>query len=267
VPARDEESGIGSKRGKGARTGEGRADSFFELGSDFFRGKESESSADYEYFRELEDFFIDLRGKSLTLSQLDYELSKEWRRRGIPLELVRRVLRQVFARRKERDADGIVGLRYCRRPVENAWKKARELAAGGERAEPETFDLEGRLDRLAEALPEELSERTTWAGRIRELASSSGGTEAPELETVAMETVEEELGRLDVELLRSAAASLDEAEVREIEEQVDKALARLEERLPAEEVERSRDHLYRRRLRERLELPVLSLFSPAAEGE
>lgn len=239
----------------------------------------SESAADHAYFLELEDLFIGLRGAPLMLSPSDWQVAKEWRRRGIPLELVRRVLREVFEKRKQRDADDIVGLRYFRRPVENAWKKARELAAGGERAEPETFDLEGRLERLAAALPEELPERARWAERIRALAGEAtpepGGDAtgdaasevASEMSEGDMEAVEEDLGRLDDELLEVLSQALDRDESEALREQVEEALRRLAARLPEEEVARSREHLHRRLLRERLGLPVLSLFSPAAEGE
>lgn len=244
-------------------------------------GARSESAADHAYFLELEDLFIGLRGAPLMLSPSDWQVAKEWRRRGIPLELVRRVLREVFEKRRQREADDIVSLRYFRRPVEGAWKKARELAAGGERAEPETFDLERRLERLAAALPEELPERGRWAGRIRLLAGDSSGeagagsTEAPEPAGDApsdpvpepdMEAVEEALGRLDDELLVAVSRSLDADESETLRRRVEEALGRLEARLPAEEIARSRDHLHRRLLREHRALPVLSLFSPVAEG-
>lgn len=240
----------------------------------------SESAADHAYFLELEDLFIGLRGAPLMLSPSDWQVAKEWRRRGIPLELVRRVLREVFEKRKQRDADEIVGLRYFRRPVENTWKKARELAAGGERAEPERFDLEGRLERLAAALPEELPERARWAERIRALAGETAPEPAEDAtadstsdavaEAVSewdMEAVEKALGRLDDELLEDQSQALDRDESEALQEQVEEALRRLAARLPEEEIARSREHLHRRLLRERLGLPVLSLFSPAAEGE
>lgn len=228
----------------------------------------SESAADHAYFLELEDLFIDLRGAPLMLSPSDWQVAKAWRRRGIPLELVRRVLREVFEKRKQREADDIVSLRYFRRPVEGTWKKARELAAGGERAEPEAFDLEGRLERLAAALPEELPERGRWVERIRLLGGDSadagaGSAERPEPD---MEAVEQALERLDDELLDAVGRSLDADKTETLRRRVEEALGRLEARLPQEEMSRSRDHLRRRLLREHMSLPVLSLFSPAAEG-
>lgn len=235
-------------------------------------GPRSESAADHAYFHELEDLFIGLRGAPLMLSPSDWQVAKEWRRRGIPLELVRRVLREVFDKRRQREADDIVTLRYFRRAVEGAWNKARELAAGGERAEPEAFDLEGRLGRLAAALPDELPQRERWAKRIRALAASSeeakgSGREPEPVSSPDLETVEETLGRLDDGLLETASGALGEDASEDLRQSVEEALGRLAGRLPPAEVARSREHLHRRLLRERLGLPVLSLFSPAAEGD
>jgi|GEM_PF-434799 hypothetical protein len=230
-----------------------------------------DSAGDHAYFLALEDLFIGLRGAPLLLSPGDWQVAKEWRRRGIPLELVRRVLHEVFERRKERGADDVVTLRYFRRPVQAAWKKARELAAGGERAEPEAFDLTGRLHRLAEALPEELAERPGWVARIEALAGTTGDDVAGEAsddepDMPDMEAVEAELGHLDGELLTAAAEALPEAVAGELEREAERALARWQGRLPEEEALRSHAHLYRRLLRERIRLPVLSLFSPEAEA-
>jgi len=46
---------------------------------------------------------------------------------------------------------------------------------------------------------------------------------------------------------------------------VEKTLSALSGRLPPEEMELSRERLYRQVLRRRLGLPLLSLFSPEAE--
>lgn len=222
-----------------------------------------ESATDHGYFRELEDLFIALRGAPFLLSPSDWRTAKAWCRQGIPLELVRRVLREVFERREERGADDIVSLRYFRRPVENAWKKARELAAGGERAEPEPFDLKGRLERLAAALPADLPDRERWADEIEGLSGASGEETD---ESVDMEAVEKRLGAMENEMLAAVSSALGDAMVRDWETKVEEALSRLARRLPEEEMARSRRHLHRRLLRQHAGLPVLSLFSPEAEG-
>lgn len=219
----------------------------------------SESAEDHAYFLALEDLFIRLRGAPLLLSPKDWQTARQWRREGIPLELVRRTLEEVFERRRKRGAKGYISsLRYCARAVEGAWAKIRELTAAGERGEAPAFDLPGRLDALAAALPEDLPDRSAWGRRITALGSEPGDD---------LEAVEEALARLDEELLPAAAARLDEAGEEALEAEVERALAALAGRLSADELERSRRQLSRRLLRRRLGLPVLSLFAPEAEAE
>lgn len=242
---------------------------------------EDHASEDHAYFRAVEDCFIRLRGAPLLLSPADWQVAKEWHRQGVPLELVRRTLEQVFERRRERGADDLVTLRYFRRPVARAWREIRELAAGGQRAEAQAFDLAGRLENLAAALPQALPGRVAWAERIRALAAGEAAAEGTAEETPGeeeaevrelreigrMEAVEEELDRLDRELLEAATGALDREARERLDAGVEEALDRLRERLPGPELERSREQLRRRRLRAELGLPVLSLFSPAAEGK
>ena len=211
-----------------------------------------DSSDAHSYFRELEDFFIDLRGAPLQLSPSDWQVSKEWYERGIPLEHVKRVMEEVFARRKERGAEGLVTLRYLTKPVEKQWKEVEEMQATGQRAEAPAFDLAGRLAALAASLPDDLPGRAELAGRITAL---SGDTEH----------VEAALGEMDHDLLDRADESLDEAGRQAIEEQVEETVNSLFGRLFAGDVDKARTRLRRQILRRELGLPVLSLFSPEAE--
>lgn len=207
---------------------------------------------DHAYFEAIEEIFVGLRGAPLLLSPADWQVASRWHREGIPLDLVRRALEEVFNRRKERGAKGkISSLRYCAPAVEAAWSDLRELTAPGERTEAPAFDLGSRLRSLAAALPGiPTSER--FRGRIAGLAGDPQG-------------VEEELARLDREMLAAAEESLDPEGRADIEAAVEKTLAALGGRVPAEEIVRSRERLSHQVLRRRLGLPVLSLFSPEAE--
>lgn len=220
-----------------------------------------DSAADHEYFRALEDLFIRLRGSPLLLSPADWQVARRWRRLGVPLGLAGRVMSEVFEKRKERGGDDRpVSLRYFRRPVEGAWKAAREMAAAGEREEAEAFDLAGRLDRLAAALPADWPERSGWVDRITALGAADGD-EAP-----GLEDVESALESLDRELLAAAGEHLGQADLEALEAEVERSLERVAAQLPDGELERSRKELHRRRLRARQGLPLLSLFAPEAEG-
>lgn len=212
---------------------------------------DEEELDDHGYFKAVEKIFLDLRGSPLIVSPADWQVAAQWHREGIPLDLVQRTLEEVFAKRKERGAKRkISSLRYCAPAVEAAWEDLKDLTAPGHRAEAPVFEVAPRLAALAAALPQELS---ALAGRI---AALDGDAQA----------VEERLAALDREMLDAASAALDGEASAEIGAAVEKTLASLKGRLPAEELERSRERLVRQALRRRLELPVLSLFSPEAEA-
>lgn len=206
---------------------------------------------DHAYFQAIEEIFVRLRGAPLLLSPADWQVARRWHRDGVPLDLVRRALEEVFAKRKERGAKGrISSLRYCAPAVEAAWAELRELTAPGERLEAPSFDPSSRLRALAAALPPELS------GRLAaQIVSLQGDPQE----------IEEALAVLDREMLAAAAGSLEDAARNEVEAAVEKTVAGLRGRLPADELERSRERLTWQVLRQRLALPVLSLFSPEAE--
>ena len=209
---------------------------------------------DHAYFQAVEEIFVRLRGAPLLLSPADWQVARRWHREGIPLDPVRRALEEVFEKRKERGAKGkISSLRYCAPAVEAAWSEQRELVAPGERLEAPPFDPAARLRALAAALPAGLPGRDGFQARIITLSGDP-------------QEIEEQLAVLDRELLKSTEASLDGTARAEVDAAVEKTLAALRGRLPAGELESSRERLTWQVLRQRLALPVLSLFSPEADG-
>jgi hypothetical protein len=213
---------------------------------------ESAGDPDHSYFRAIEEIFVELRGAPLLLSPADWQVARRWHQEGVPLDLVRSTLGEVFARRKERGAKGkISSLRYCAPAVEAAWADLRELTAPAHRVEAPAFEVVPRLTALAAALPAGLSGREALAARLGALAGEP-------------QEVEEQLSALDREMLDRAWDGLDGEMRSEIGAAVEKTLASLGGRLPAAELESSRERLARQVLRRRLGLPVLSLFSPEA---
>ena len=63
-----------------------------------------DGDTDFGYFQTLEEAFIRLRGAPLLLSPADWQMAKEWRQRGIPVELIERVLGEVLEERREGEA-------------------------------------------------------------------------------------------------------------------------------------------------------------------
>jgi hypothetical protein len=210
-------------------------------------------AGDHAYFLAIEDVFVRLRGAPLLLSPADWQAARRWHRQGVPLEVVREALEEVFARRRERGAKGrISSLRYCGPAVEAAWLRRSELTAPGERAAAELFDAAARLRCLAAALPSQVPGAADLRARLVGIVDDDP------------QAIEERLADLDRQALDGAWAALDEEDRRVLAGKVDGALAGLASRLPAAEVESARMRLARQVLRDRLGLPVLSLFSPEA---
>ncbi|HVG06201.1 MAG TPA: hypothetical protein VNM67_00695 [Thermoanaerobaculia bacterium] len=204
---------------------------------------------DHLYFQAVEEIFVRLRGAPLLLSPADWQVASRWHNEGVPLDLIGRVLEEVFAKRQERGTKGkINSLRYCAPAVEAAWADLREMTAPGERTPADPLDIASRLRNLAAAVP------AAFAARVAALHGDAPSVEAA-------------LSALDREMLAASAESLAADLREEVEAAVEKTLDALKARLPADELERSRERLTYQVLRQRLGLPVLSLFSPEAQTD
>ncbi|MCZ6508932.1 MAG: hypothetical protein O7A04_12915 [Acidobacteria bacterium] len=207
-----------------------------------------------EYFRAIEDTFIRLRGTPFLLSPSDWRLAALWYGRGIPVGLVCRALEELFERRAERGKSGKVqSLRYCASTVEDAWRERRELGSESLAGQRRAIDVAARLDRLADALPADLDERSAWAGRIR-----AAGDEPQEAESV--------LVTLDSELVDRCIAGLTPASRGLLAAEVDSSLEAVSQRLAADVLAADRERLLRAAARRQAGLPLLSLFSPDARA-
>jgi hypothetical protein len=209
-----------------------------------------ETSEAQAYFRAVETAFLALRRTPLLLSPADWRVARGWFEAGVPLDLVRETLRELYARRRERDPEArIQSLRYFDRAVRSAWKAWQEtrgphFAPGPEETPAATGE---RLEALARRLPKSLPDHEAWQERIRSLSGS-------------LREIEEALGALDVELLERLDREVEPAMRGDIERTVDEAIARLAVRTGPEDRAALRSQLFRRELRRRLDLPLLTLF-------
>jgi len=213
-----------------------------------------EASPEHLYFLSIEKVFIELRGSPLALSPSDWKVSRAWHEAGIPFELVEATLREIFERRRARGTERkMTSLRSCRRSVEAAWERQKELhaAATAPSAAP-PIDVGKRLEALAAALPAELPGRGEVEARLRALRGDAAA-------------VDEALAELDREILASVEEAFSSAERAALESDLERVLAKLRRRLGADQLQGARRDLREKLLRERLGLPELSLFAPEAE--
>ncbi len=219
----------------------------------------SEIEEDRAYYEAAEAAFIRRRGTPFLLSPSDFVLLKQWRALGIPIEVVEAGIDHSFSRREERGAVGrINSLSYCRDAVLEAWERRAETARGRRSAGPMlTSDVASVLATLAERLRQrrashpELSAPLESAERALARLRASGKP---------AEEVEVSLARLDRRLAKELYESLPEALRSELDRDVSAQLAAARARMDPAALEKTIRALTRRGVRERLDLPRLSLL-------
>lgn len=217
-------------------------------------GAEPGDAADQAYFLEVERAFLALRGQATLLSADDWQTAREWHRTGIPVEFVVAVMESLFERQRERRSKrGISSLRYFRAAVAAAWDERLAHRAGGaldSLAEPGP-PAAARLAALAAAVPETLAEAPELRRRIT-------GLSGPLVE------IEDGLAALEREVLRQIRDRLPSEARAELDRRVGQALANAA--VPSAARDELRASLETQSLRRLCGLPVLSLFSPVAQG-
>jgi len=189
-----------------------------------------------DYFAEIESHFASKRGTTFVLNAKDWALMKEWHEAGVPLPVVIEAIDTVFEKAAERKKV-VNSIHYCKHAVKELWDERRELTVGEGSSTPEASSSEA-LEALAAQLP------APFDARVRELAAEK-----------SVPRIEEKLIELERELIETLLASLSEEE---------RAAIRSAVALPSGVDEKTRARTeeanLRRAVRERFELPRLTLF-------
>lgn len=209
-----------------------------------------------DYFLEIESHFALLRQTPFIFSAKDWALMKSWHDSGIPLAVVIEAMDSCFQKREEtRRRRVISSLSYCRHAVEEIWRDRKELYVGRNEGVPEVH-ASSLLDELAAAL--------------RQAAGEGDGEGSPAM-TAAAEAIdalsrsrsvpqlEEDLMALEESLFATLAAALSAEARAELDAKLDRQLksaGKIDEKTQA----RTRRANERRLLRERFQIPRLSLF-------
>ncbi len=99
----------------------------------------------FNYFTEIEEYFVRLRGRNLLISPLDWCLIELWKDSRIPLHVVLRGIDRSFESTSKRKKRSPLTLFYCHPAVMEAFEEYREAMLG---SEGEEFDagLEPEID-------------------------------------------------------------------------------------------------------------------------
>jgi hypothetical protein len=129
-----------------------------------------------EYFRVIEEYFLQKRGNPILLNPKEWALIREWQEAKIPQEVVLRAIDRALEKKEEDDKPSI-SLRYCKRIVKSEYKRYLK-------------SLEGMDPSVTKTAPESANVQEFLKNLVSLLASSSAS--ARESGNAALTTVIEE---------------------------------------------------------------------------
>jgi hypothetical protein len=231
----------------------------------------------FSYFTEIEDTFIRRRGKHLMLSPIDWALIESWKERGVPLHVALRAIEHAFdSYESKKRKRSVKSLLYCQEEVEAQYAEWLESRIGSNEAPAEAeadatstgFSRDVLLRHLNESLAaltrlrdaranddelsEALSRATSLLTEIREDFSTTAHTDARKLE--------ESLSGIDRLLDDAIRQNLTPEEFAAATDEVDAQIKPYKRQMDKAAFEQTRANLLRKRLRERFDVPRLSLF-------
>ncbi len=243
----------------------------------------------YNYFTEIEEHFVRRRGKSLTVSPMDWSLISTWRDSGVPLHVALRgidIAMDKFFSGKRRASERPGTLFYCHDAVMAEYAchleshLGEEAPTGGEtvpRAEPAQPQGEdpgprpGR-DQISNFINARISEIRSVRVKhsLREGASEALQRILSRLEEldrsvnssslIELEELERDLGILDELMVNEMRSEIPQEEMAGWEQEARKELKIYKKRLPKATYEKIRDNYIRGRIHRHFDLGELSLF-------
>jgi hypothetical protein len=231
----------------------------------------------FSYFSEIEDTFVRRRGKHLLLSPIDWALIESWKERGIPLHVALRGIEHAFdshaAKKRKRS---IKTLWYCQEEVEAQYAEWLESRVGAHAIEAAAETVESPFPR-----PLVLAHLTRLISELQNVPCSLDGTDRRLIdETLSRavsllneiktdyETATQPDARKLEESLTGIERMLDDAirhavtgnDLERASSEIESQVKPYKRHMDNAAFEQMRNHLLRKKLRERFGVPRLSLF-------
>lgn len=216
----------------------------------------------FNYFTEIEDYFVRKRGKNLLVSPLDWSLIELWKDTGVPLHVVLRGIDRSFESAARRQRNPPRTLFYCHPAVMEAFDELSEAALGesegqGRPAAPadRTALIEFMEALLAQLRRHDHSAVRQCAPLVEDLLA-----EVRARDELRPSRVDRDLTSLAGRLAKRLEAELPAGERRELDRQVASALKPYRKRLSEEMFEKLRESHRQRLVRERFGLPEMTIL-------
>ena len=233
----------------------------------------------FSYFSEIEDTFVRRRGKHLLLSPMDWALIESWKERGVPLHVALRAIEHAFdsfeAKKRKRSVKTLL---YCQEEVEAQYAEWLESRIGShEEAQNESNDDAGtpfpravvlahlarsreELMKLADvrrqtSADEYCAALTRATARLEELENDYAATAHPDARKL-----EDSLTGVERMLDETIRQTVSDDELKSISAEIVEQLKPYKRHMDKAAYAETNENLLRKRLRELLGIPRLSLF-------
>ncbi|UCF36398.1 MAG: hypothetical protein JSU96_16480 [Acidobacteriota bacterium] len=218
------------------------------------------SSNYFNYFTEIEEHFVQKRGRNLLISPLDWCLIELWKEQGIPLHVVLRGIDRSFESADEKRKKAPRTLYYCHPAVTDAFEEYQESMIGESEEQSDSEISSGEVRSFIRAIQESLADREEepfFRARQRLAALEE---ELSRRKAVDPEQVDQDLGTIGRDLIAELADSLGVDEVKQLRSECASELKIYKRRVSKDVFSKLEQKQFERRMRERFELPAFSLL-------
>lgn len=221
----------------------------------------------FSYFSDVEEYFVQKRGKNLLISPLDWSLIETWKEEDIPLHIVLRGIDRSFENIRESGKKSApTTLSYCHGAVMEAFHEFQESRIGKNIDEEELHNLDdqerSKVLRLLEGLSSSLGEIEVSSDiglvvlRMEELSGELGRAEAWN-----PAELERELGSVAGSLVGILKEDLDEQVLKNLEKEIKSSLKLYKKRVSKDVYRQLFDKQLKQRILDLFGLPEFSLMS------
>lgn len=222
----------------------------------------------FNYFTEVEEYFVRKRGKNLLISPLDWCLVELWRDSGIPLHIVLRGIERSFESAARRQKSSPNTLFYCHQAILEAYQEYQNAMVGASEDQEsesvaevseETARREavlGYLEDLEKRLQGQEEEGFQRAGqRITALRS-----EVSVSQPISYQEIDRDLAEIGSMLASTLKEDMGRERARELGSDVKKELKIYRKRLSKEMYQRLEGNYLDRQILGLYELPEFNLL-------
>lgn len=229
----------------------------------------------FNYFTEIEETFVRRRGRNLFLSPLDWALMESWKERKIPLRIILRGINNVFdtVEKNPNRMRSIKSLAYCKDEVESLFEDWRRSQVGKSIEESDVYGDDAEADKCSFTASSIESHLEKVIIELRNAAAKSSGEIRQTIESVLSdietskhsigkdsEHLERKLDDLEKRIDSTLSAHCDPLKLAEFKNQIENELSKHRSSMKEDIYQSTFDLMLLKRLRDRAEIPRLSLF-------